>query len=118
MTALHLLEPIPHSINLVEQFRGQLPIAVASGGIRPVVNQQLERIGLSEAFDAIVTAEDTELHKPEPDVFLKAAELLGVEPTLCCVYEDSDLGIQAAKTAGMGWVDIRDYHTPKLWESP
>ena len=117
LESLHLLQPIRHCFELVREYCGQLPLAVASGGIRPVVVRQLETIGLKEAFDAIVTAEDTERHKPEPDVFLKAAELLKVAPQGCCVYEDSDLGIQAAQSAGMQWVDIREFHSPKLWES-
>ena len=68
---------------------------------------QLQMIGLTKQFDAIVAAEDTDKHKPEPDVFLKAAELLGVSPNKCLVYEDSPLGIQAAQAAGMDYVDVR-----------
>ena len=53
------------------------------------------------------------MHKPEPDVFLEAARRLGVLPAECRVYEDSDLGIEAARRAGMEWVDVRDWHTPR-----
>ncbi len=60
-------------------------------------------------FDAIVGAEDTERHKPEPDVFLEAARRLGLEPAGCVVFEDSDLGLEAAARAGMAGVDIRDW---------
>ena len=56
-----------------------------------------------------MTAEDTEKHKPEPDVFLLAAELMNVSPANCVVYEDSDLGIKAAMSAGMEWVDVRQF---------
>lgn len=107
------LEPIQRSVETVKTAHGKKQISVASGGIRPVVERQLRQIGLWDLFEVIVTAEDTELHKPEPDVFLRAAELMNVPPERCCVYEDSDLGIQAAKTANMGWVDIREYHTPR-----
>ena len=107
------LEPIHHVVELVKAAHGNKPISVASGGIRPVVEQQLCQIGLREFFQVIVTAEDTERHKPEPDVFLLAAKLMDVPPERCCVYEDSDLGIQAAETANMGWVDIREFHTPR-----
>jgi len=65
---------------------------------------------VSDWFDTIVTAEDTARHKPEPDVFLEAARRLGVAPQHCEVYEDSDLGIEAARRAGMQWVDVRKYH--------
>jgi len=55
----------------------------------------------------VVTAEDTARHKPEPDVFLEAARRLGVQPEACTVYEDTDLGLEAARRAGMAFVDIR-----------
>tara|TARA_R110002049_G_scaffold2750_1_gene21316 strand:- start:12392 stop:12958 length:567 start_codon:yes stop_codon:yes gene_type:complete len=86
---------------------GRLPMAVASGGIRPIVDQQLVKIGVRNLFDAIVTAEDTTKHKPEPDVFLLAADLLGISPNRCVVFEDSPLGFTAAERAGMAWVDVR-----------
>ncbi|WP_235033301.1 HAD family hydrolase [Rubripirellula obstinata] len=86
---------------------GKLPMAVASGGIRPIVDRQLEHLGIADLFGAIVTAEDTEHHKPQPDVFLKAAELLQVDPTKCLVFEDSELGFAAAEKAGMAWIDVR-----------
>lgn len=113
LESLELLEPIPFVLEQVKRHHGKLPMAVASGGIRPVIDRQLKQIGLHETFDVIVTAEDTERHKPFPDVFLKAAELLGVAPEGCCVYEDADLGIEAAKAAGMAWVDIREHVSPK-----
>ena len=89
------------------------PIGVASGGTRDAVLAQLRQIELHDTFPVIVTAEDTERHKPEPDVFLKAARLMQIEPGFCCVYEDSDLGIQAAQAAGMHWVDVRTFHSPR-----
>jgi beta-phosphoglucomutase-like phosphatase (HAD superfamily) len=110
---LQHLEEIPAITNLARQHRGQLPMAVASGGLRYVIELQLQQIGLAGWFDTIVTAEDTELHKPEPDVFLEAARRLGVPPQFCRVYEDSDLGIEAARRAGMHWVDVREFHRPR-----
>ena len=88
-------------------------MAVASGGYRGIISKQLEQIGCGDCFDVLVTAEDTARHKPEPDVFLKAAELLGVSPTECLVYEDSDLGLQAAAAARMDAIDIRAFHRPR-----
>ena len=85
---------------------GKLPMCVASGGIRPIIDQQLAHLKLTELFGVIVTAEDTQLHKPEPDVFLKAAELMNVDPTRCLVFEDSQLGFTAAEKAGMDWIDV------------
>jgi HAD superfamily hydrolase (TIGR01509 family) len=115
---LHLLEEIPAVTRVAREQKGKLPMAVASGGLRPIIEKQLRQIGLADWFDTLVTAEDTELHKPEPDVFLEAARRLGVPPSACQVYEDSDLGIEAARRAGMRWVDVRDFHRPRRITPP
>jgi HAD superfamily hydrolase (TIGR01509 family) len=107
---MHLLDEIPAVTSIVRQQRGRLKMAVASGGFRSVIQRQLKQIGLDGWFDAVVTAEDTQRHKPEPDVFLEAARQLEVPPPRCRVYEDSDLGIEAARRAGMSWVDVREFH--------
>ena len=101
------IEPISAVVQIAKSSHGQMPMAVASGSIRDSVDRQLATLGIADLFDAIVTAEDTQRHKPEPDVFLEAARLLNVAPEVCRVYEDSDLGIEAAKRAGMSWVDVR-----------
>ena len=113
LDTLHLLEPIAAVVEIARLHRGQKKMAVASGGFRHVVERQLAQIGVSDWFDTIVAAEDTARHKPEPDVFLEAARRLGVAPQHCEVYEDSDLGIEAARRAGMRWVDVRKWHVPK-----
>jgi beta-phosphoglucomutase-like phosphatase (HAD superfamily) len=100
-------------IAAVSALHGRMPLAVASGGFFPAITAQLRRLEIVSMFDAIVTAEDTERHKPEPDVFLEAARRLGVEPTRCLVWEDSPLGFQAASAAGMDCVDVRTY--PWVW---
>jgi HAD superfamily hydrolase (TIGR01509 family) len=82
-------------------------MAVASGGQRRMVEKTLSQIGVLDWFPVVVTAEDTRRHKPEPDVFLEAARRLGVEPATCTVYEDTDLGLEAARRAGMRSVDVR-----------
>jgi HAD superfamily hydrolase (TIGR01509 family) len=107
LETLHLLEPIAAVVEIARLHRGQKKMAVASGGFRHVIERQLAQIGVSGWFDTIVAAEDTERHKPEPDVFLEAARRLGVPPNECEVYEDSDLGIEAARRAGMSCVDVR-----------
>jgi HAD superfamily hydrolase (TIGR01509 family) len=110
---LHLLEPIDAVIDVARQFRGRIPIAVASGGFREIILKQLVQIGCHDWFQAIVTAEDTERHKPHPDVFLEAARRMGVPPQECLVYEDSDLGLQAARAASMDFIDVRTFYTPR-----
>ncbi len=93
--------------------RGRLPMAVASGGYRDVVRQTLEKIGVRDWFDTMVCAEDTPHHKPEPDVFLEAAHRLRVPPTKCVVFEDTDIGLEAANRAGMNAVDVRAWLLPR-----
>lgn len=92
--------------------RGKLPMAVASGGYRETVARTLDAIGVRGWFDAVVTAEDTARHKPEPDVFLEAARRLGVPPTACVVFEDTDIGLEAARRAGAVGVDVRGWLKP------
>ncbi len=86
---------------------GRVPMAVASGGIRPVVLQTLEAVGLSALFEIVVSANDVTRGKPAPDMFLLAAEKMGVPPAGCVVYEDGDPGVEAAHAAGMRVVDVR-----------
>ena len=113
LDTLHLLEPIAAIVEIARQHRGRKKMAVASGGTRPVIERQLQHVGVIDWFETIVTAEDTARHKPDPDVFLEAARRLGVAPRHCQVYEDSDLGIEAARCAGMPYVDVRDVHRPR-----
>jgi beta-phosphoglucomutase-like phosphatase (HAD superfamily) len=104
---LHAIEEITAVADIARAHAGQVPMAVASGGLRSVVHATLDAIGLRSLFDAIVTAEDVVHGKPAPDIFLRAAELLGVAPKDCIVYEDGDPGIVAARAAGMRVVDVR-----------
>ena len=99
--------PIAKVVDIARAGRGVIPLAVASGGQRRIVERTLAQIGVLDWFGALVTAEDTALHKPEPDLFLEAARRLGVPPEICTVYEDADLGLEAARRAGMRYVDVR-----------
>ncbi len=110
---IDLLQPIEVVMDIVEYARGKKPIAVASGGFRHIINRQLQQVGIESWFDAIVTAEDTQRHKPEPDVFLETARRLEVPAAECIVFEDADLGIEAAHRAGMKCIDIREFYQPK-----
>jgi beta-phosphoglucomutase family hydrolase len=89
------------------------PLAVASGSVRHLIDRTLAQLGITEWFSAIVAAEDTARHKPEPDVFLEAARRLGVEPERCTVYEDTDIGLEAARRAGMQPFDVRPLYAPR-----
>ncbi len=107
------VEPIAAVVEIARRCREEGPIAIASGGSRAMVERTLRQIGLFDWFPVIVTAEDTTRHKPEPDVFLEAARRLGVLPAICTVYEDTDLGLEAARRAGMRSVDVRPLYVQR-----
>ena len=99
--------PIEPVVDVIREYDGRLPMAVASGGMRHIVTRTLAAIGVLDRFQAVVTCEDVKHGKPAPDIFLEAARRLGVEPTLCLAFEDANLGVQAAEAAGMKVIDVR-----------
>ena len=98
-----LLEPVVAFARSVAPHR---PVSVASGGPRDVVHRSLERAGLRALFPVIITADDVVHGKPAPDMFLLAAERMGVQPARCLVFEDAAPGIEAAHAAGMQVVHV------------
>jgi beta-phosphoglucomutase-like phosphatase (HAD superfamily) len=92
---------------IVRQYRGHLPIAVATGGVRDRTLRVLKAIGATDLFDTLVSAEDVSRGKPEPDLFLEAAKRIKVQAANCLVFEDADSGLEAARRAGMEVMDIR-----------
>jgi beta-phosphoglucomutase family hydrolase len=107
------VQPIAPVVGVAATHRGVLPMAVASGGERRIVRRTLGIIGVIDWFDAVVGAEDTERHKPEPDVFLEAARRIGAEPAACVVFEDTEMGLEAGRRAGMHTVDVRPWYLPR-----
>lgn len=98
-----LIEPV---VTIARRLHATHPLAIASGGPRKVVRRSLEVTGLSSLFRAVVTADDVIHGKPSPDMFLLAAQLLGVAPEACLVFEDAEPGIQGAIAAGMKVVRV------------
>lgn len=112
----HLLKPIPEVVAIVKEFYGKLPMTVGTGASRKSAEIQLKTLNLTKYFDAIVSANDVTKHKPEPETFIECARLMGVEPQFCQVFEDGDLGITAAKKAGMFVTDIRPFINYGTWD--
>jgi len=83
-------------------------MAVASGGTRRIIEKVLVHLNMRHLFKAVVTSEDVVNQKPAPDIFLEAARCIGIPPQCCRAYEDTDLGMQAIRAAGMKAVDVRD----------
>src|SRR6185503_1112494 len=99
--------PIEVVVDVARAHYGKLPLAVASGGIKPIIEKVLVHLGIRELFAAVVTSEDVVNQKPAPDIFLEAARRLGVPPDACRAYEDTDLGMTAIRAAGMEAIDVR-----------
>jgi beta-phosphoglucomutase-like phosphatase (HAD superfamily) len=102
------VEPIHAVVEIAKAHHGKIPMAVASGGTQPIIVSVLEHLKIRHLFDAVVTSEMVKNQKPAPDIFLEAARRIGVDPKFCRAYEDTDLGMQAIRSAGMDAVDVRE----------
>jgi beta-phosphoglucomutase family hydrolase len=105
------LKAVPEVLEHIEAGYGRTPFAVVSGSTRESVIASLESLNLLDRFDTLVCAGDYKNSKPDPEAFLLAASRLGVEPARCLVFEDTEMGIQAATAAGMASVKV-----PMPWE--
>ena len=101
------VEPINTVVGVAREHYGRIPMAVASGGTRRIILQVLDHLGITRLFNTVVTSEDVVRQKPAPDIFLEAARRIGVDPKRCRAFEDTDLGLQAIRSAGMDAVDVR-----------
>lgn len=104
-TLLPTARPFPAMLALLEQYR-HLPRAIGTGSSRANAERVLASTGLHEWFSVVVTADDVERHKPNPDTYLQAALKLGQEAEHCLVFEDTPVGRQAATAAGMACIMV------------
>ena len=98
-------EILPGSTKFIRQLRAA-NIKVAIGSASKNTPMILDRVGIKELFDAVADGNVVNKAKPDPEVFIKAAEMLGVEPAKCIVFEDARAGVQAALNAGMICIGI------------
>jgi HAD superfamily hydrolase (TIGR01509 family) len=105
------LKAVPEVLEHIELRHGQIPFAVVSGSNRQSVTASLAALNLLDHLDTLVCAGDYERSKPDPEAFFIAAERLRVSPQHCLVFEDTEMGIQAATGAGMSSVKV-----PPPWE--
>ena len=105
------LKVVPEVLEHIEAQHGRIPFAVVSGSARDSVTASLETLKLLDRFDTLVCAGEYTKSKPDPEAFLLAAARLGVAPVNCLVFEDTEMGIQAATAAGMASVRV-----PAPWE--
>ena len=104
MREVKLIEPVAE---IARAHYGKIPLGVATGGRTQFIRPLLEGLDVMDWFDALVTSDDVENPKPAPDTFLKAAALMGVPAEDCRAYEDTNLGMEAIRAAGMEAVDVR-----------
>jgi beta-phosphoglucomutase-like phosphatase (HAD superfamily) len=107
------LQAVPEVLEHIDFSHGHIPFAVVSGSTRDSVTASLKALDILDKFDALVCAGDYTRSKPDPEPFLLAAQRLGVAPEDCLVFEDTEMGIEAATAAGMASVKIL-----QPWERP
>lgn len=105
------LQCVPEVLEHIEEQHGRIPFAIVSGSARESVEASLRAIRLRDRFDVLVCAGDYVKCKPDPEPFLVAAQRLGIAAEACLVFEDTQMGIAAAKAAGMASVLV-----PPPWE--
>jgi HAD superfamily hydrolase (TIGR01509 family) len=105
------LKAVPEILEYINAAHGRIPFAVVSGSTSESVTASLVALKMFDRFDTMVCAGDYSRSKPDPEAFLLAAARLGVAPQSCLVFEDTDMGIQAATSAGMASVKV-----PPPWE--
>ena len=104
--ALPQLESVPEVLEHILAQHGRIPFAVVSGSTRESVTESLRTLKLLDRFETLVCAGEYTHPKPHPEAFLLAAERLGVAPADCLVFEDTEMGIEAATAAGMASVKV------------
>ncbi len=100
------IEPI---IEIVRYYHGKIPMTIGTGSSRPNAISALQDAGIIDCFDLIISADDVENPKPHPEVWLKGASHVGVDPKNCLVFEDGQKGMDAADAAGVPWIDVRKH---------
>jgi beta-phosphoglucomutase-like phosphatase (HAD superfamily) len=107
------LQAVPEVLEHIDLSHGHIPFAVVSGSTLDSVTASLEALNILDKFDTLVCAGDYTRSKPDAEPFLLAAQRLGVAPEDCLVFEDTEMGIEAASAAGMASVKIL-----QPWERP
>ena len=111
--AKNQLVAYPGVAPLVRELAERMPLALVTGSLRLEAEAAMEALGLTDSLKVIVAAEDVEKSKPDPEGYLTAARLLGIDPAHCVVVEDAPKGIQAALAVGMDCIAVTNTHTAK-----
>jgi len=103
------VKPIEPILKIVEEYHGKMPMSIGTGSPGNDSWRTIRTLGLDKYFDILISKDDVVNGKPDPETFLKCAELMHVRPDRCQVFEDGDPGIKAAIEAGMKVTDVRKY---------
>lgn len=103
------LAVLPEVVKIAKSHYGKIPMAVASSGQKLSVGNSLMSTGLTYLFDLILTADDITACKPDPEIYLMAAQRLQIDVSKCLVFEDSDEGLLSATGAGAQVIDVRSF---------
>lgn len=106
----HNVRPIQPVVDIAKKYHKILPMAVGTGGQRDVIERTLEVTDLRKYFDILITANDVSNYKPHPETFIKCAEQMKIDPQFIEVFEDGELGLEAARSAGMVATDVRSWY--------
>lgn len=113
---MHKMKPVEPVVELMKKYHGKLPMSVGTGGYHRLAWKTMEILRLDKYIDILVSSDDVTHPKPHPETFLKCAEKMGVAPEVCEVFEDGELGIQAAKSAGMKATLVTDFYDVTIGE--
>lgn len=106
------VETIPHYLEFLNQLKSRnFKTAVATSAPRANLDLIIKALKIEDKMDSMMSSEDVKHHKPDPEVYLKSAEHVGVAPSHCIVFEDSYSGVSAALNAGMKVVGVLSTHT-------
>ncbi|OGY87625.1 MAG: hypothetical protein A2233_01600 [Candidatus Kerfeldbacteria bacterium RIFOXYA2_FULL_38_24] len=105
------IEPISGAVEAIKEISSLMPIAIASSSNKLEIETIIGRFGVRDLFLVLVSASEVKNGKPAPDVYLRVAKLMNIDPNKCGVIEDTQLGVHAAKNAGMYCIGITTTHT-------
>ena len=109
-----IIQPVKTVMELLHNHKNALPMAVGTGSIKSDALMAVKELGIDKIIKGLVTADDVECPKPHPETFLACADIIGIEPRYCQVYEDSPKGVEAALAGGMMVTNILTgaFHQP------
>lgn len=106
------IEPVSGLLSLLQEFKNHnIPMAIATSGIQVNIDFMFDNIPIRQYFDVIVNSSHISKGKPDPEIYIKTAELLNVSPQDCLVFEDAVVGINSAKAAGMKVIGVLTTHS-------